>query len=211
MAAAIRSLLFTLTLIGSAASCKRNDNNDWSKESFILQDSKHQIEVNIPTELDSFYTWVDYNDTGCGCRRRYRFSSSKQPIFQESGFFQLEHPDSSYRVTFSHYYYPDCFGQWKVDLDHIVAFYKKGAEMDSVDLKVFSAKRININGIPFDVLAFRTQLVPRQKYPSTLIWGYASIDSVDLQVEYECAMKNCDLFIEKMGESLNSITVARRD
>lgn len=161
-------------------------------------------------ELDSFYTWVDIADNGCACRTKYRFSSSKLPIFQESGF-KLELPDSSYRVTFSHYHYADCIGEWKADLDKMIAYYRNKAEQDSVDFQVFSAARIDINEIPFDVLAFKTDLELKQKYQSTLIWAFATIDTVELQVEYECALKNCDFFVEKMGESLRSIKVSRKE
>lgn len=201
--------MITSTFIG-IGSCAQKENEDLRKEKFFLQDSLFSIELEVPIELDSFYSWVDYDDTSCGHERKYRFSDSRYPIFQESGFFYLTYPDSSYRLTISHVNKYACTDRnWKADLQKIIWAYEARAKMDTVSFKVYSAEEAEINGATFQILTFKTDLLPRQKYQSTLLWAFTKIDSIDIKVEYECASKNCDSFIEKMNESIKSIKVIK--
>jgi len=205
-------ILLTMCTIVGISSCDKDRISDSRLQTFFLEDSLFRVDVNVPMQLDSFYTWTDYDDTSCGILRKYRFSDSEYPVFKESGFFYPTYPDSSYRLTFSHIYKYDCQNsEGKVNLQEIVTGLEERAKKYRFDFKLFSLDNVNINGLPFDIIKFKTDLLPEQKYQSTLIWGFTKIDTIHLKVEYECASKNCDSFIEKMNESLESIRVTKKD
>ncbi|SKC84996.1 hypothetical protein SAMN05660236_4777 [Ohtaekwangia koreensis] len=200
----------TICTVVVIISCENSKITDSRPEIFFLQDSLFRIEINVPMELDSFNTWVDYDDTSCGHLRKYRFSNSNYPIIQESGFIHKTSPDSSYRLTFSHIDNYNCQDStWKVDLKGVVKGLELRSKMDSVQFRLISLDKVEINKLTFDILTFKTDLLPRQKYQSILIWGFTKVNGIDLKVEYECANKNCDSFIDKMNESLKSLRVTK--
>ena len=207
----IKTLLI-ICIIVAISSCETNKIADSRLETFFLQDSLFSIDISVPIELDSFYTWIDSDDISCGHLRKYRFSDSKYPIIKESGFIHKTFPDSSYRLTFSHIDKYDCQDStWKVDLNELIKGYELKSKMDSVEFNVISSDKVEINGLTFDILAFKTDLLPRQKYQSKLIWGFTKIGGIDLKVECECAGKTCDSFVEKMSKSLKTMRLTKKD
>ena len=209
----IRTLLTICTIV-AISYCDRNKITHSRPETFFLQDSLFRIDVNVPIELDSFYTWVDFDhdDTVCEVLQMYRFSNSKYPIYRKVGFSYPTYPDSSYHLTFSHIYMYDCQdSEGRVKLKELIRREEERAKSRGFDFKLFSSESVNINGQAFDIIKFRTNLLPKQKYHSTLIWGFTRVDNIYLKVEYECASKNCDSFIERMSESLESIRVTKKN
>lgn len=205
-------ILLIICLVVAISSCEKNKNTNLKSETFFTEDSLFRIELDVPLELDSFYTWIDYNDTSCGHRRKYRFSDSRYPIFKESGFFYLSYPDSTYRLTFSHIDKYDCQDTvWEIDLNRLIAGWECRSKIDSIEFNVISSERTEINGLTFSILTFITDAVPKGKYQSTLLWGFTKINGIDLKVECECASKDCDSFIGKMNETLKSIRITKKD
>ena len=186
-------------------------NRDFRTETFILQDSTTIIGIDLPAELDTFYTWIDHDDTHCGFDRKYRFSNSDYPIFQESGFFYASYPDSSYRLTFTHSAHLECDeSPWSVDLDDMIKGLQVQAEADDIEFIVYSSEHKKIDNTDFHTLRFRTDLVPKQAYPSTLIRSFFRVNNINVKVEFECASKGCDKFLARMNRSLESITVTTK-
>lgn len=183
-------------------------------ETFETEGSKFIITLQVPLELDSFYTWVDWNDNNCGDTRKYRFSNSNYPIIKESGFFYKIWPDSSYRLTFSHINKYDCkdvaIGK-EIDLDIQEASMRDYAQKDSALFELFSKSRSEINGVKFTIFEFKTDVYPRQKYPSTFISADIFIDSLEMHISYECAGNDCELFLPRMKKSLQTIKIEKLD
>jgi hypothetical protein len=126
---------------------------------------------------------------------------------QETGFFKSTYPDSSYRVTFSHVDNFECQDlDEEFHLNEMVERLEYGSRMDSVQFKLLSAERFEVDGRPFGIIAFR-RFMSTPMFQSTMVWGFVRVDSINLQVEYECARKNCEGFVQEMTESLRSIRV----
>jgi hypothetical protein len=202
--------LFILQLLAALAlaSCR---GGDFRTETFVLQDSTTILEIRVPNELDTFHMWVDSDDTHCGDQKKYRFSNSDYPVFQESGFFHATHPDSSYRMTFSHFANLDCYeSSFTPDLIKMAKGLEQNAKKDSVDFVLYSTEQKQIGTLDFYTMKFKTDLLPRQKYQSTVIRSFVKADGIDLKVEFECASNNCDGFIERMTKSLESIRILKK-
>jgi hypothetical protein len=59
-------------------------------------------------------------------------------------------------------------------------------------------------------MRFKTDLLPQQKYQSTVIRSFVDAKGIDLRIEFECASNNCDGFIERMTKSLESIKISKK-
>ena len=69
-----------------------------------LIDSLGKVTLAIPTQTDTFFTWIRKNDCGKFCEEgKYRFQSKNLRIFKESGFYWTGQPeDSVNQLTISH-------------------------------------------------------------------------------------------------------------
>lgn len=201
--------VFNVTLI--LMSCDGGRRPGMRHEQVYLQDSLFVIDLDVPIELDSFTTWVDQGDNSCDQRRKYRFQDARYPVINESGFFHIKYPDSSYRLTITHTDNYDCKGDWPSgEPADVLTSLTQQAQRDSVEFVAISGERKDIHGITFEILAYRTHLLPRQKYLSTLLTAVTVMDGVDITIEYECASKTCNDFVIAMKRSLSTIRISKK-
>jgi hypothetical protein len=183
--------------------------DDYHSRSFVAGESTLFIALDLPNELDTFQTWVDYSDVACAHQAKYRFSDSRFQLIKESGFMSSEYPDSSYRVTFSHVHpFTECVDEFPVDtiFDNLKSL-ELSAQAMREEFVGYDEGVIEANGINLHFVKFRTVLVPAQKYPSTILRAFFVVKKAVYRVEYECARSNCDGFFERMENSLKSIKV----
>src|SRR6187431_1170965 len=93
--------LFLAFILLSLLSCNETRNNT-AETTFFTQDSLYKITFTKPIELDTFYSWMDYDDNACSDEHKYRFSKKDFPAQRETGFFWTSFADSTYRLTFKH-------------------------------------------------------------------------------------------------------------
>lgn len=203
--------LITVILVITLLSCGA-DRQKLRTETFALQDSLYSISLQVPVEMDSFYTWVDHDDTDCGDLKKYRFSNSQFQVIKEDGFIKKETPDSSYSLTFLHINRYNCKDlMYEEDLDTLVMKYEEAAERGNTTVfQVFKKESKDVNGTKFKTLEYRTDLFKyTEKYPSTYITSFVYLDSIELTIIYECSSKNCDSFITDMEKSLETIKIKK--
>lgn len=44
-----------------------------------------------------------------------------------------------------------------------------------------------------------------------MIWAFTRVGDIAVRVEYECASKNCDIFLAEMDDSFKSIKIIKPD
>jgi hypothetical protein len=84
------------------------------------------------------------------------------------------------------------------------------AKRDSVDFVLYSTEQKRIGDLEFYTIRFKTDLLPKQTYQSTVIRSFVNADGMDLKIEFECANNNCDGFLERMKKSLESIKISKK-
>jgi hypothetical protein len=210
-----RSRIYIIICFGASICCefpqKKNPLPGYRTESFFLQDSAFHVQLDVPVELDSFYSWLDRSDTECASKRKYRFSDSRYPVRTESGFFHGKEDlaDSSYRLTFCHTRNFSCAydSEEPADVELIIDRRKLISQADSVPLEIYKFENLEINGVLFFVDRYRTGGTLGQKYLVTFVNAFAVFDGIGISVSYECVSKNCNGFIDRMDESLNTLRI----
>ncbi len=91
-------LLFTILF----CNCSRQTQNDNSITTFYLEDSLYKISFIKPSELDTFYSWLNTNDHRCDDMNMYRFSNHLFPVQKENDYLDTTYADSMQRMTFVH-------------------------------------------------------------------------------------------------------------
>lgn len=182
------------------------------EETFEMQDKRFSVALLVPAEMDTFYSWVDVGDNSCDFQRKYRFSDSRYPIVEESGFFP-DLPDSSYSLTFWHIDKYDCrdvaTGKF-LDQDTLVMRLQAISNTDSLDFRLIGKSIEEIGGITYNIIKYSMCKIPQQKYPTTSLRAEVFVDSVELFVWYECASSDCKEFVPRMEKSMRSIRIQTR-
>ncbi len=192
--------------------------NSYRTEVIVLEDSFVKIIADIPIELDTFYTRLNSSDNDCGHKRQYTFSDSDYPIFiREGGSLGDILPDSAYEFTIYHTYKFACSPEYPRDYDEEDFLLKaRGTEIfrtsEGKPFKWIHKEFKKISGRPFMIMAYQTNYparTPNQTYLSTYLNAYTQLDSLHIGISYECNAKDCEGFVERMMNSLESIKLEK--
>jgi hypothetical protein len=77
------------------------------KKTIVLNNKLGEIEIRLPTALDSTFSWINETDSYCTNRYMFRFANSKFPIMKETGFAYAKKADSLYDFTIEQRF-PNC-------------------------------------------------------------------------------------------------------
>jgi hypothetical protein len=111
------------------------------------------IEIWLPPQLDTSFTWKFVSDHSCGDKIKTRWASSKYSIGKESGEFYLTRHDSLYQFTVSQHANLKCSlpADFSVDgkmLEHRKAYFRAIDVSMAFDIDTIA----RINGKDFIVL-----------------------------------------------------------
>jgi hypothetical protein len=192
--------------------------NSYLKKELILEDSIAIVVLNIPSELDTFFTQVIYSDVSCAHTKRYNFSDSDYPTYLKNSnyeLFYLLEPDTAYELNIYHRYEiltcdqsPLKYTFDEKRLQREVTIKEHMISRDGRMFKWLNKEIKHINGRDFVVLAFQADWPPQQNqyYPSTYLEATTILDSLyRITFSYRCSAKDCSGFISRMMNSLESL------
>jgi hypothetical protein len=187
-------------------------------EELVLQDSVAKITIDIPMELDTFYTWVNWSDHNCGDIKTYTYSDSNYPAsYKEGGSTKDAFPDSSYSFSLFHSNRFACTPQYRRDIDTVyllerTASLERFHLSNGKDIEWIHREVKEINGRPFMIIAFRTNEQQNSSTQDKLIAqmsAFTHLDSLYIGFSYKCSPVDCDKFIPRMLKSLESTRIER--
>jgi hypothetical protein len=187
-------------------------------EELILQDSVAKITMDIPIELDTFYTWVNWSDNSCGHVKAYTYSDSNYPTsYKEGGSTKDVFPDSSYRFSVLHTNDFACTPRYRRDIDTVyllekTALLERFYLNNGINFNWIHREVKTIDGRPFMIFAFRTneqQNSSAQDKLITQLSAFTHLDSLYIGFSYKCSPGDCEKFIPRMLKSLESTRIER--
>lgn len=116
----------------------------------VTDDGKvhYEIEINIPSFLDTTFTWVDHTDHHCGAKRKIRYQSAELEVEMETGFFHEPSPEHIQRLTIEHNEYSDCLESSDMTMREIIR-YSRETELGDLGKYSTTYDSLFIDEIPF--------------------------------------------------------------
>lgn len=167
------------------------------------------VNLFIPPEFDTLLKWVDYSDCTCCDLKKYRFTSSKGCLIQESGFLKVHFcRDSFTRLTIEN----GCVGRDEtvIDTAFLNNIYKyvnmKNSEMGFSNPEWQAQEIKYINRIPFAILHYSCQEWYTEK-PFELIMAMTVFRNTVIVFRLECCQPDCTDFSTNAYQILQSIHI----
>ncbi len=213
----VAPFLILSTLLFSCINQERLKPENFAEREVVLKDlfedtAFYKVNLFVPMELDTLLEWVDNSDCPCCEVKKYRLTSSKGCLIQESGFFKPEYcRDSFQRLTVEH----SCFGKDNLRID--TAFLSRNVRRENQRNKESQYPEIewrqqeikNINGHLFAIFHY----VGRNPYlekPFEQIVAVTNFRNTVLDFRFECYRQDCIDFSEKAFKTINSIMIGSK-
>lgn len=167
-----------------------------------LDNNLGNIQLFVPNDLDTFYSWIRYSDYSCGHKQMYRFSDRRFQLIKESGWIFNEKIDSLKQITVSHALKSHCkerFASARSKKFEENLKYQFGSDSSRKEIK-------NINGRDFYILTFTMESEARNIKNVTAI---TIIDSIRVDINFNCYAKDCKEFTNRINKSIESITIEK--
>lgn len=188
-----------------------NEFAKYKETTFYTQDSLYKITMNLPIELDTFYTWVRKDDNECSDEKMYRFTSRKFPFQKETQLFESLFCDSAYRLTIKHINKYSCklgmdYEKWVTPIEYHKRLETRYNESND-SFKIASVNKREIEGHLFLLSSYKVKDKYNKEFWSLHEKAVVLVDSNMFVFETECKKLNCEGFIEKMEVIINSIKI----
>ena len=175
----------------------------------LLPNNLADLEVNLPNNLDTFFTWTQYSDWGDPCALSdYRIQNSSLPIFKESGFIYKTLKDSVEQFTLKH---SKILKPWPFEDSVMVKMYLeklKSEAYENRENKYLIDTILHINNRRYAVIAY-TSYDTTIKAKINILNAATSVKGERIEFYFEkrnsYQNKNSDSFLATSLESLNSI------
>lgn len=183
---------------------------------FEKADTLCRVSLRLPSRLDTCYRWNDFSDYAGGHYRKYRFSDSRYPPFNESGFYDAFTPDSVYQFSIWHKLLkevPDSVIMAPFTKDFLLHEVLPGVSKTSLnpDSVVYSRKEwLLVNGRPFLISAYSAPQGYLTRKPTLFVMAATRLHDRELFFAAECCGKDTTGFTGSMYRSVLSIKIAER-
>lgn len=204
--------LLSAFILLSLMSCE-NQLDHAVQTTFFTQDSLYEITFTKPIKLDTFYSWMDYDDNACSDEHKYRFSKKNFPAQKETGFFWTSFADSTYRLTFRHIEKYDCTTEtgnvnWITSKEYLLGLVK-GAHMQKERLDTIFSEDATINGRDFVVAAYTRDENYKNGYVTHYIDAFTTIDGNLIRITADCRTSDSKGFIDRMNNVIRTIQIKK--
>jgi hypothetical protein len=206
------SLIF-ITLTTLMFSCNKVPEGYIAK-SLYTQDSLYKINFYLPIEMDTSYSWTDFDDNQCANERKYRFSKSSFPHYKETGFYSnsITYLDSVYNFTIIHNDEFRCkeeVGYGSIlDSKKYAENLKRHSKLDNYPIKILEVKEEVIHDRDFLLASYQINEKGSKYWTHYLTW-ITLIDTNRIVFDYRCRSSNPNEFIERMKKSVQSVEIEK--
>jgi hypothetical protein len=162
------------------------------------------VSIQLPLELDTFYSWTNQSDYRDGNLIQYRFANNKCTLLKESGTFYLIDFDTVqlYQLTFSHLQYLDSNTKITYKIDKVfVDDYASRVLQENKNTNWIYKNTARINNRDYAVFI---QNNFRKDNQITSIFAVTALDKCLLNINFEYYGHQQDKFIATMTKSLST-------
>jgi hypothetical protein len=178
---------------------------DMTSRQIDLINNLGQISLLVPSNMDTFCTWVNTSDYDCGDKQQFRYSNSDYDLLLEAAYNFFEVPDSMYQLTVAQPKYDKCKDYFKITIDNDFLEDWKALELiNNPKTEILFADLEEFNDRQFAVMAERESMNGMNEI--SLI-AFTVIEGQLVSLGYTCYASNCDGFIDDMKESLRTIKI----
>lgn len=164
-----------------------------------------KVNMFVPVEMDTLMQWIDNSDCPCCDEKKYRFTSSKGCLIQESGFIKSRFcQDSFWRLTVIH----QCKEREELAIDSTLIKAMCNHQSDFFkDVKWRKKELTQINGQKFAVIHKFGHDYYSEKQPFEKIFAITTYEKTSLFFCIECLNQDCADFAEKANKIIQSIVI----
>jgi hypothetical protein len=178
----------------------------YKQKSVRLANGLGIVSIYMPTEMDTFYSRVDFGEYHCGEVKFQRFVSKKYDccLYPSSDFGYQDLSDSVYQLTIIQTYNKDCEQYITVDEGMLKTIQNNYLAVDKGMLATPKYYLTEINGRKFIIRELRAR-VNDMDYQE--LCGFTDADGRQVKFVFKCYSKYAANFIERMMGSMKTIQI----
>jgi hypothetical protein len=163
-----------------------------------------KVEINLPSEFDTLDTWILHSDFHCGDKQIYRLANSRYDIYKRTGDYDVHNSDSIFQFQIVHDAHIECVSN-SLPIKKVNELMLKEAIIVNSDSKILSSEIARIKARDYAIL--ETISVNDSKQIYNLLVTTLLKNSIPINFVFSCAKANCQDFIQKANNSLETIRI----
>jgi hypothetical protein len=183
------------------------DLSGYTLKRFDLNNNIGKISIQLPSTLDTFFSWTYLSDFRCGNRIKHRFANSKCNLWEESEFFRYVNFDTVQldQVTFTQLKYPDCDTNNTNKIDQkFVDNYCESNFLMNKNLHWIFKNTVSINNRDYAVFVQNNY---RKEKQNIIITAITALKKQFLTISFEYYGVRQDSIINSMIKSLSTLRI----
>lgn len=185
--------------------CRPKPPSDMVARKIELINNLGTIELMLPARMDTFCSWVSVSCTKCDDRQQFRYADTDYDLALETGFFNLDIPDSAYQFTVSQNTRPECFEVPDTFINaRFIEDWEIQERLKNKQGEIYFLGLENYDGRDFAVMANKSS---KEDMNAINLCAYTVVNGQLVGLVYSCFAVNCDGFVEQMKLSLETIEI----
>lgn len=169
-----------------------------------LKNDLGQLSISLPIDFDTSYSWMRYSDYRCGAQQLVRFANTNYSMLRETGYLNLEIPDSLYELTVSQPEHPECADPEYVIDQSYIDNHTSARLMENTKANFEINELRTINGRVFAVFA---EVSTSRDMTNAYLQARTIIQGQVISLTFTCLRQDCRDFIQCMDKSLQTIEI----